>query len=87
MKYNIDTKQLFTDQLKYLKTVVCPLNLEIKNLKKEEQHYHCSHCHKSIIDITHHTDQMLINLFDKNPDQCISININQVNISITRERK
>lgn len=83
MKFNPLTKEIFTDNGEFVKTMNCPYKmtwdqLETTNLTMRK----CSNCDHFIVDTDGKTDDFLLKIVKQNPETCLKIDLNQHNIKI-----
>lgn len=83
MIYNPLTKQLFTNNNEFLKQLHCPLQMQWHNLALADAgNKLCNGCNKTIINTEVLEENEVVNLLKENPHTCITINLNQENITI-----
>jgi hypothetical protein len=85
MKFNPNTKNLYTDSGKKIKQLSCPKNVQWETLGFEDANFKnrvCFHCDKSIIDTENLNDTDLLNLIKEDEHTCFKIDFNQENVII-----
>lgn len=83
MKLDLTTKELFTDEGNFLKVLDCPKKVQASELKKlSADSYICSSCDHTILETAGLTDAQLQKIVEKDPQQCLKVNINQSNLKI-----
>jgi len=83
MKFDPLTKNIYTDNDEFVKTMNCPYKMSWDNLEATNSTMRkCSICDHLIIDTVYISDDELLNLVAENPDTCLKIDLNQHNIKI-----
>lgn len=78
------TRQLFSDDVEFIKTMFCPHNVKWDELAQADgtKNRTCLICQKSITDTENHTDHEILDLVRKTPEICLKIHPNQKNIKV-----
>ena len=85
MKLNLETKELFTDDGLFLKSLHCPRNIKFSQLtKSKDNKFCCTTCNETIIPTAGMEEDELLKILKTNPHQCLKVNLNQSNLSIKR---
>lgn len=76
MKYNIDTKELYTDNGLLVKKMQCPISVDWGTMEpgKNDLERICNLCNKSVLDIEHLSDDEVYFLLMQQPDTCLKLN-------------
>jgi hypothetical protein len=76
MKYNIDTKELFTDTGLLLKKMQCPIDVDWEKMEpgKNDLEKICLHCNKSVLNTDFFTDEEVMFLLKRDGDKCLKVN-------------
>ncbi len=76
MKYNIDTKELFTDTGLLLKKMQCPIDVDWEKMEpgKNDLEKICHHCNKSVLNTDFFTDEEVMFLLKRDGDKCLKVN-------------
>ncbi|WP_196887511.1 hypothetical protein [Aureivirga sp. CE67] len=83
MKFNLDTNELFTDEMKLIKKLACPYHLDEDHFEDSDSFSKkCLICEKKVLDTENFSDKALEDLIKKNPETCLSIDLNQKNVTI-----
>jgi hypothetical protein len=85
MRFNPITKEVFTDNGQYIKTLHCPYDMQWANLRPiphDETLRQCSLCNHNVIDTAFVKDDELLKVVQDNPNTCLKINPHQNNIEI-----
>ena len=83
MKFDPLTKNIYTDNDEFVKTMNCPYKMSWDNLEATNSTMRkCSICDHLIIDTEYISDDDLLNLVAENPDTCLKIDLHQHNIKI-----
>lgn len=83
MKFDPLTKDIYTDNGVFVKTMNCPYkmtwdNLEITNSTMRK----CKNCDHLIVDTESISDEDLLKIVKQNPETCLKIDLNQHNLKI-----
>ncbi len=75
MKYNSTTKEIFTDDGKFIKKMSCPQKAEWETMEKGENALKrkCTICNKSVIDTEFLSDVEVLFLVEKDANTCLRI--------------
>ena len=75
MKYNPTTKEIFTNEGKFIKKMSCPEKAEWETMEKGENELKrmCNICNKSVIDTEFLSDDEVLFLVEKDPNTCLRI--------------
>ncbi len=84
MDYYKKSKKLFSKEGQLIKKLYCPVQETDRKITLATDHinYHCSICHKTIIETKFKSEKELINLLQDNPNTCLKISNRQSNINI-----
>ena len=79
MRFKKSTNELFTDNGVFIKKISCPLEDASTYLKVNEvtKCTLCNKCHKEVVDISKLTDKEVLNIFEKDPETCVSFSISK----------
>ena len=80
MKFNPLSGKLWTDDGKFLKKLSCPMNASNHDLVNKQNITICNFCKEDIVNISDLSDDKLRTLFEKFPNQCVSISIDSSNL-------
>ncbi len=82
MKYKPATKEIFTDEGKFIKNMNCPEKTEWETMKKGncDLKRTCNICNKSVIDTEFLSDDEVLYLVEKDANTCLRI-ISYTNIN------
>jgi hypothetical protein len=83
MKFDPLSKDIYTDNGVFVKTMDCPYkiiwdNLEITNSTMRK----CANCNHLIVDTESMSDEDLLKIVSQNPATCLKIDLNQDNLKI-----
>lgn len=83
MKFDLLTKDIYTDKDEFVKTMNCPYKMNWDNLETTKSTLRkCTNCNHLIVDTESLTDDTLLKIVRQNPDTCLKIDLNQHNIKI-----
>jgi hypothetical protein len=83
MKFDPLTKEIYTDKDEFVKTMNCPYKISWDNLEATSSTLRkCANCDHLIVDTEGLTDDDLLKIVIQNPDTCLKIDLNQLNIKI-----
>ncbi len=84
MKFNKETKQLYSSEGVLLKTLSCPKNVSKQDLEqhRDKLHFQCKYCDQVIYDTAKLSEREIEKLLQENPFTCLKISSNQPNITI-----
>ena len=83
MKFNPITKDIYTDNNEFVKTMNCLYKISWEKLEPINSTIRkCENCDHLIIDTESITDDELLKIVTQNPDTCLKIDLNQKNIKI-----
>lgn len=83
MKFDPLTKDLFTDQGVFIKTMNCPYKMTWDNLIPIDSTVRkCAICDHSILETKDFTDEELLKIVRQNPTTCLKIDLHQHNIKM-----
>jgi hypothetical protein len=83
MKFDPITKDVYTDNGEFVKTLNCPFKIGWDNLEDTKTSFrNCPNCKHLIIDTESLTDESLILIVRQNPKTCLKIDLNQHNLKI-----
>jgi hypothetical protein len=76
MKYNPDTKELFTDNGILLKKMQCPINVDWESMQagKNDLEKICLHCNKPVLNTDFLTEDEVMFLLKKDGNKCLKVN-------------
>jgi hypothetical protein len=76
MKYNPDTKELYTNKGILIKKMQCPKVVYWEDMLpgKNDLERICSGCNKSVMDVEFLSDDEVLFLLNKRPETCIKVN-------------
>ena len=76
MKYNTETKELFTDNGILLKKMQCPTEVDWEKMDpgKNDLEKICNQCNKSVLNTDTLSDEEVMFVLSENPDKCLKIN-------------
>jgi hypothetical protein len=84
MIYDIETRELMTNERKLLKKLDCPLHKKWQDLTVLvggiSTHRHCDSCQKNVMDIGEMTDDEAVAFFQANPRACVYVGAGHKNI-------
>ena len=85
MMFNPRTRSLFTDDLRLVKEVHCPIKATWSELSltQDAAARQCDTCDSTVTDTATLTDAQVIALTEGNPDTCLKIDLNQPNLRLT----
>jgi hypothetical protein len=80
MKYNADTKELYTDNDVFVKKMQCLIGVDWENMApgKNDLERICFHCNKSVLDVDFLSDDEVLYLMSKRPETCIKISAKKI---------
>jgi hypothetical protein len=75
MKYNSETKELFTEKGIFLKKMQCPDKVDWEKMEpgKNDLEKICLICNKSVLNTDYLTDEEVLFVLEKNGDQCLKV--------------
>ena len=83
MMFDPITKDIYTDKGEFIKRMNCPYRLSWDNLEATNSTMRrCSNCDHLIVDTEVLTDDDLLKMVRRNPDTCLKIDLNQLNLKI-----
>ena len=83
MKFDPLTKDIYTDKDEFVKTMNCPYKMSWDNLEATSSTLRkCANCDHLIVDTEGLTGDDLLKIVIQNPDTCLKIDLNQLNIKI-----
>lgn len=83
MKFDPLTKDIYTDKDEFVKTMNCPYKMSWDSLEATSSTLRkCANCDHLIVDTEGLTDDDLLKIVIQNPDTCLKIDLNQLNIKI-----
>ncbi len=82
MKYNLTTKEIFTDEGQLIKKMNCPEKAEWDTMEKGNNDLKrtCKICNKSVIDTEFLSDDEVLFLVEKDVNTCLRI-ISHINVN------
>ena len=85
MMFNPSTRSLFTDELRLVKELHCPIKASWSLLSptQDAAARQCDTCDSSVTDTATLTDAQAIALIEANPDACLKVDLNQPNLRLT----
>jgi hypothetical protein len=80
MRYNVETRELFTNEGTLIKKMYCPIDVNWEKMEpgKNDLERICRHCNKSVIDTDFLTDEEILFLLNQDRDRCIKINSKKI---------
>ena len=83
MKFNPLTKEVYTDQGEFVKTLNCPYQIVWDNLEPANSSSRkCTSCDHLVLDTEALTDDELLKIVRQNPATCLKIDFDQQNVKI-----
>ena len=84
MKFDPETRALYTDAGEFLKILHCPLHQRWEQLgvRSATPHRHCGQCERAVLDTSALTEEALISAVRADPAVCLSVSAVQANITI-----
>lgn len=83
MKFDPITKDIYTDKDEFVKRMNCPYKMSWDKLEATNSNSRkCANCDHLIIDTEVLTDNDLLKIVKQNPDTCLKIDLNQLNIKL-----
>lgn len=83
MKFNPLTKEIYTEEGVFVKTMKCPYKMSWENLEASNSNMRkCAACDHLIVDTEFFTDDELLKMVRQNHATCLKIDLNQHNIKI-----
>ena len=75
MKYNLTTKEIFTNDGQFIKKMNCPKKADWDTMDKTDNGLKrmCTICNKSVIDTEFLSDDEVLYLAEKDPNICLRI--------------
>lgn len=87
MVLKIDGKDIFDQDGNWLKSISCPKVAQRKDLTKGSvNNLLCSICERKVHDTDHMTEQAIVDLLQKGPEACLSINLMNPIFDIVRQQ-
>ena len=85
MMFNPRTRSLFTDDLRLVKELHCPIKATWSELSltQDAAARLCDTCDSTVTDSATLTDDQAIAPIEANPDTCLKIDLNQPNLRLT----
>ena len=82
MKYNPATKEIFTDNGKFIKKMNCPEKAQWETMEKgiSDLKRTCNICNKSVIDTEFLSDDEVLYIVEKDANTCLRI-ISHINVN------
>ena len=87
MKFDPQTKRLYTDDLQLIKRLNCPLHKKWEDLQETKDIFVrcCDACKHPVIDTAYYTDDALKQLVTSHPQTCVKVDLDQMNLAISYE--
>ena len=86
MKFNLISREVFTDQGEFLKKLDCPFKMDWESMANSgEGHRKCSVCKHVVVDTEKFSDAELLALIKEDPKTCLKINLNQHNVILIND--
>jgi hypothetical protein len=83
MKFDPLTKNIYSDNDEFVKTMNCPYKMSWDQLEVTNSSFRkCSNCDHFIVDTEGLSDDQLLNIVRQNPETCLKIDLNQQNLKI-----
>ena len=85
MKFNPNTREIFTNDNQLIKKMDCPYDMDWDQLSPsgDANSRNCGQCNRAIVDTATLSDHELLNRLKKTPHTCLKIDFDQNNIQIT----
>ena len=86
MKFNPISREVFTDQGKFLKKLDCPYQMNWESMAKTAENQRiCKVCERSVLDTEKLTDSKLSAILAEDPTTCLKINLDQHNLTLVSD--
>ena len=85
MKFNPLSGKLWTDGGKFLKKLSCPMNASHHDLVNKYNITSCNFCKEEIVNISDLSDVEVRTLFEKFPNQCVSLSLDSSNLRVVHD--
>jgi hypothetical protein len=83
MKFNIKSRELYTNSGSLIKKLDCPLKIKFSQLTLDRLgKLNCKNCKSEILDTAKFNDSEVLKKMKESPEQCLKVNLNQRNIKI-----
>lgn len=83
MKFDPLSKDIYTDNGVFVKTMDCPYKIIWDNLETTNSTMRkCANCNHLIVDTESMSDEDLLKIVSQNPETCLKIDLNQDNLKI-----
>jgi hypothetical protein len=83
MKFNPNTRQLFTNEGVLIKRLHCPRGVKWRELRHSDSiQKYCYFCEKNIIDIQNFDDEAVLAIAMQDTSVCLKLDLNDSNIRI-----
>jgi hypothetical protein len=84
MKFNPDTRELFTDAGELVKVLRCPLRMRWEQLDANDcsPHRICSECDHPVLDTTVLSDAEVLAAVRSDPSTCLCVRASQENLTL-----
>lgn len=86
MKFDPETRALYTDNGEFLKVLHCPLRQRWEQLGVQgaSPHRHCNQCERAVLDTSALTEGALAAAVRADPTVCLSVSARQTNVTFIR---
>lgn len=87
MKFNPQTRSLYTDTGELIKTLYCPLRVTQDKLNPQptSPHSFCARCERVVLDTAYMTDEEVLATVRADPSTCLIVRAGQENITALQE--
>jgi hypothetical protein len=83
MKFDIKSRELYTNSGSLIKKLDCPLKIKFSQLALNQSgKITCKNCNSEILDTAKFSDIEVQKKMKESPEQCLKVNLNQRNIKI-----
>jgi hypothetical protein len=83
MKFDPLTKNIYSDNDEFVKTMNCPYKMSWDQLEVTNSSFRkCSNCDHLIVDTEGLSDDQLLKIVRQKPETCLKIDLNQQNVKI-----
>jgi hypothetical protein len=88
MKFDPNTKELFTDEGELIKVLYCPLRMRWEQLdvRPGTPHRQCSECNHSVLDTATYSDAQVLLAVRSDPSTCLCVRASQSNVTLLPTR-
>jgi len=84
MKFDRNTKELFTDEGELIKVLQCPLQMRWEQLdaRAGTPHRQCSECNHTVLDTEAYSDAQVLLAVRSDPSTCLCVRASQSNVTL-----